>query len=171
MRAFGVAWPIGIAGFFFRARSPEPRVAVPGTFHASVHASSTDHSPIAGAVSGRENRPQDHQSSERKRPESQVFTELPQTAFRALGEKEHEIACDRQRGRRNQRQKVDHGCPLNVQCEPGRADARFAAALILLRRAKRVRTMTYSCAGAQAAGTSRRRVISDGAPNRLGMPQ
>jgi hypothetical protein len=63
---------------------------------------------VMTAVSRGEYGAQYEQTGKRERPESEVSSEGPQCAFRAVGKEKHEVAGDGERGRRQQRQEVNH---------------------------------------------------------------
>ena len=76
--------------------------------HALVHAMHPEDGAVMAAVSRGEYGAQYEQTGERESPESEVFSESPQCAFRAGGQEENKVAGDGERGSRQQRQEVDH---------------------------------------------------------------
>jgi hypothetical protein len=74
--------------------------------------------PVAGttvsAAGRREQGPEYHQTGERERPEAEVSAEGPQRALGATGQVQDEITGNGERGRRQQREEIDHGTPLWV---------------------------------------------------------
>ena len=76
--------------------------------HALVHAVHPEDGAVMTAVSRGEYGAQYEQTGECESPESQVFSEGPQRAFRAGGQEENKVAGDGERGSRQQRQEIDH---------------------------------------------------------------
>ena len=76
--------------------------------HALVHAMHPEDRAAMAAVSRGEYGAQYQQTGQCESPESEVFSEGPQCAFRACGQEEHKVAGDGERGSRQQRQEVDH---------------------------------------------------------------
>jgi hypothetical protein len=76
--------------------------------HTFVHAVHPEDGAVMTAVSRSEYGAQYEQTGQRESPESQVFSESPQCAFRAGGQEENKVAGDGERGSRQQRQEVDH---------------------------------------------------------------
>ena len=76
--------------------------------HALVHAMHLEDGAVMTAVSRGEYAAQYEQTGERESPESEVFSEGPQSAFRAGGQEKNKVAGDGERGSRQQCQEVDH---------------------------------------------------------------
>ena len=76
--------------------------------HALVHAMHPEDGAVMRAVSRGEYGAQYEQTGERESPESEVFSEGPQCAFRAGGQEKNKVAGDGERGSRQQCQEVDH---------------------------------------------------------------
>jgi hypothetical protein len=76
--------------------------------HALVHAVHPEDGAVVTAVSRGEYGAQYEQTGEREGPESKVFSEGPQCAFRAGGQEKNNVAGDGERGSRQQREEVDH---------------------------------------------------------------
>jgi hypothetical protein len=76
--------------------------------HALVHAMHPEDGAAMTAVSRGEYGAQYEQTGQRECPESEVFSEGPEGAFRAGGQEENKVAGDGERGSRQQRQEVDH---------------------------------------------------------------
>ena len=73
-----------------------------------MHAMHSEERTVARAVRGGEDCSEDDQPRQRECPESEVFPEGAQRALGAGGKNKNHVAADGERGRRQQRQEIDH---------------------------------------------------------------